>query len=114
MGRGRAVIVQVLLVGALVGGLENDAAGAGTKTDAIATSARSSAPLPPRERARLSAAVHRGFREAAAPGVIVGVQTPKGKWVKAIGIADERSKAPMRASMHQRIGSVTRPSWARC
>jgi D-alanyl-D-alanine carboxypeptidase len=38
----------------------------------------------------------------------VGVQTPKGKWVKAIGIANERSNAPMRASMHQRIGSVTK------
>jgi D-alanyl-D-alanine carboxypeptidase len=100
--------VQVLLVGALVGGWSSDAAGDGTKTDASATSALSGAALPPRERARLNAAVHRGFREAAAPGVIVGVQTPKGRWVKAIGIANERSKAPMRASMHQRIGSVTK------
>ncbi len=108
MGWGRAVVVQALLVGALVGGWGDDAAGASTKTDATATSARSSAPLPPRQRARLNAAVHRGFREAAAPGVIVGVQTPKGKWVKAIGIANERSNAPMRASMHQRIGSVTK------
>jgi D-alanyl-D-alanine carboxypeptidase len=108
MGRRRAVVVQVLLVSALVGGWGNDAAGDGTKTDATATSARSSAALPPRERARLNAAVHRGFREAAAPGVIVGVQTLKGRWVKAIGIANERSKAPMRASMHQRIGSVTK------
>ena len=108
MGRRRAVVVQVLLVGALVGGGDTDAADAGTKTDATATSALSSAALPPRERARLNAAVHRGFREAAAPGVIVGVQTPKGRWVKAIGIANERSKAPMRVSMHQRIGSVTK------
>ena len=89
----KAVVVQVLLVGALVGGWANDAAAHGTKPDATATSARSSAPLPPRQRARLNAAVHRGFREAAAPGVIVGVQTPKGKWVKAIGIANERSKS---------------------
>lgn len=108
MVRPKAVVVQVLLVGALVGGWANDAAGHGTKTDATAASARSSAPLPPRQRARLNAAVHRGFREAAAPGVIVGVQTPKGKWIKAIGIADVRSKRPMRASMHQRIGSVTK------
>lgn len=103
----KAVVVQVLLVGALVGGWANDAAAHGTKPDAT-PSARSSAPLPPRQRARLNAAVHRGFREAAAPGVIVGVQTPKGKWIKAIGIANERSKRPMRASMHQRIGSVTK------
>jgi D-alanyl-D-alanine carboxypeptidase len=108
MGRGRAVVVQVLLVGALVGGWGNDAAADGTKADATATSARSSAPLPPRQRARLNAAVHRGFREAAAPGVVVGVQTPKGRWIKAIGIANERSKAPMRAKLHHRIGSVTK------
>jgi D-alanyl-D-alanine carboxypeptidase len=104
----KAVVVQVLVVGALVGSWANDAAGHGTKIDATATSARSRAPLPPRQGARLNAAVHRGFREAAAPGVIVGVQTPKGTWVTAIGIADVRSKRPMRASMHQRIGSVTK------
>jgi D-alanyl-D-alanine carboxypeptidase len=108
MRRGRAVVAQVLLAGALVGAWGDEAAGDAAKSDASAESARSSAQLPSRERARLNAAVRRGFREAAAPGVIVGVQTPKGKWVKAIGIANERSKAPMRASMHQRIGSVTK------
>ena len=107
-GRGRAVVAQVLLAVALVGAWGDEAAGDATKTDASAESARSGAQLPPRERARLNTAVRRGFRDAAAPGVIVGVQTPKGKWVKAIGIANERSKAPIRASMHQRIGSVTK------
>jgi CubicO group peptidase (beta-lactamase class C family) len=108
MGRAKAVAVRALLVGALVGGWGNDAAADDMKADATATSARSSAPLPPRLRARLGAAVHRGFRQAAAPGVVVGVQTPKGRWVKAIGIANERSKAPMRAKLHHRIGSVTK------
>src|SRR3954454_3667610 len=104
MGCRSAVVVLVLLVG----GFGDAATAAGTKPDASASSARSSASLPPRQRARLNAAVNRGFREASAPGAIVGVQTAKGKWVKAIGIANERSNAPMRASMHQRIGSVTK------
>jgi D-alanyl-D-alanine carboxypeptidase len=108
MGCRRAAIVPVLLVGALVGGWGDDAVADGTTTGATGTSARFSAPLPPRQRARLDAAVKRGFRKASAPGAIVGVQTPRGTWIKAIGIADERSKAPMRASMHQRIGSVTK------
>ncbi len=107
MGPGRARAVQMLLVGALVGGWSSGAAAKGATVTATARSARS-ADLPPRQRARLSAAVHRGFREAAAPGVIVGVQTPKGQWVTAIGIANRRSKAPMRVRMHQRIGSVTK------
>ena len=108
MGRGRAGVVLVMLVGVLVGSWANDAAGKGTGVDGIARSARSNARLPPRQRARLSAAVRRGYRAAAAPGVILGVPTPKGTWVTAIAIANQRSKAPMRANMHQRIGSVTK------
>jgi D-alanyl-D-alanine carboxypeptidase len=104
----RGAVVLVLFVGAVVGGSGNDAAADGTSTDATATSARSSATLPPRQRARLNAATRRGFREATAPGAVVAVQTPKGKWVKAIGIKNERSKAPMRTAVHQRIGSVTK------
>ena len=38
----------------------------------------------------------------------MAVQTPKGRWVRAIGIADTRTKAPLRADVHQRIGSVTK------
>ena len=98
----------VVLLGALVAGSGGEAAAGVTKTDPSAASARSSAQLPSRQRERLDAAVRRGFDDAAAPGAIVGVQTPKGKWVKAIGIANERSKAPMKASLHQRIGSVTK------
>src|SRR5436309_7586173 len=108
MGPGRAGAVLVLVVGVLVGGWGGEAAGKSKNGDVTAASARSSSPLPARQRARLNAAVHAGFREAATPGVIVGVQTPKGKWVTAIGIANQRSRAPMKGSMHQRIGSVTK------
>jgi D-alanyl-D-alanine carboxypeptidase len=106
--RGRAVVVLVLLIGALVGGGSNDAFGESTTAAATAASAGSNAPLAAGQRARLSGAVRAGFQDAAAPGVVVGVQTPKGRWVKAIGIANERSKAPMRAKLHHRIGSVTK------
>src|SRR5262249_9122837 len=66
------------------------------------------ASLPPKQRARLEAAVRAGLRAAETTGVVVGVQTPRGRWVKAIGIADKRTRAPMRADVHQRIGSVTK------
>jgi D-alanyl-D-alanine carboxypeptidase len=46
--------------------------------------------------------------DAAAPGVIVGVRTPKGTWTAAYGIADPATQAPMRVGMHPRIGSVTK------
>jgi D-alanyl-D-alanine carboxypeptidase len=59
-------------------------------------------------RDRLDAAVRRGLRKASTPGAVVGVQTPKGTWVRAFGSSKERSKAPMRTNVHQRIGSVTK------
>ena len=33
---------------------------------------------------------------------------PEGLWVKALGIANERLMRPMRATVHHRIGSVTK------
>jgi D-alanyl-D-alanine carboxypeptidase len=66
------------------------------------------AALPAGQRTKLDAAVRRAFRAAASPGALVAVQTPTGRWVKAIGVASTASKAPMRATMHQRIGSVTK------
>ncbi len=79
-----------------------------TATGAAAPAAPASASLPARQRARLEAAVRAGLRAAETTGVVVGVQTPRGRWVRAIGIADKRTRAPMRADVHQRIGSVTK------
>jgi D-alanyl-D-alanine carboxypeptidase len=101
---GRTVAV-ILLVGALVVGWGTQAYGKGTRAAAVATS---DAQLPSGQRARLVAAVRRGFREASVPGAVVGVQTRKGRWIKAIGIGNESTKVPMRAPVHQRIGSVTK------
>ena len=68
----------------------------------------SGAPLPPEQQARLEAAVRAGLRVAATPGAVVAVQTPSGRWVRAFGIADERTKARMRPNVHHRIGSLTK------
>jgi D-alanyl-D-alanine carboxypeptidase len=108
MGRPSTAILVALLVVAVVGGASNDARGAGQSANAAAASATPSAPLPHRQRARLKDAVLRGLREAATPGVVVGVQTPEGRWVKPLGIANERLMRPMRATVHHRIGSVTK------
>ena len=59
--------------------------------------------------ATLDAAAAAGFQEAASPGAIVGVRTPKGTWIKAYGDSDPTKKQAMTADMHVRIGSVTKP-----
>jgi D-alanyl-D-alanine carboxypeptidase len=77
-------------------------------TAAAGTAVASGVPLPPKQRARLRAAVRTALRIAASPGAVVAVQTPRGRWVRAFGIANERSRGRMRTDVHQRIGSVTK------
>ena len=99
-------IGQPTLLGGVVAGPSADAHDKGAEvTAALATS---SGPLPQRQRERLRAAVVRGLRDSATPGLVVGVQTPEGSWVKALGTANRRSLRPMKATMHHRIGSVTK------
>ncbi len=64
--------------------------------------------LPAGTVAALDAAARASFKVAAAPGAIVGVQTPKGSWTSAYGYADPTIKTPMTTAMHMRIGSVTK------
>ena len=106
MGRRSLAVLLVALLGAVIAGPSADAHGKDAKV--TTASATSSAPLPHRQRARLKAAVVGGLRDAATPGIVVGVQTPEGMWVKALGTANQGSLRAMRASMHHRIGSVTK------
>jgi D-alanyl-D-alanine carboxypeptidase len=46
--------------------------------------------------------------EAAASGAVVAVRSPAGTWIKAFGIADPKTKAPMTDDIYQRVGSVTK------
>src|SRR5918997_6108396 len=58
---------------------------------------------------KLEAAFEKSFREGGAPGAIAAVRTPEGTWISTRGVADLSSGEPMRADMHHRIGSVTKP-----
>ena len=62
----------------------------------------------------LNAALEQSFSESGAPGVVAAVQTPEDTWVGTLGVADLSSEEPMSADMHQRIGSVTKPSPSAC
>ncbi|MFE6840526.1 serine hydrolase domain-containing protein [Streptomyces sp. NPDC057705] len=65
--------------------------------------------LTPAVAARLDAAVRKVMREAQVPGVIVGLWAPgKGSYVKAFGVADKATGAPMRTDFNTRIGSQTK------
>src|SRR5215213_4844042 len=65
--------------------------------------------LDPALQNKLEAAFEKSFLEGGAPGAIAAVRTPKGTWISTRGVADLSSGEPMRADMHHRIGSVTKP-----
>lgn len=76
---------------------------------AVQPAATSTVALPADLVTTLDQAATAGVKEAASPGAIVGVRTPKGTWIKAYGDSDPIKKQAMTADMHVRIGSVTKP-----
>ncbi len=65
--------------------------------------------LTPAVAAQLDAAVQKVLEEAGVPGVMVSLSAPgKGEYVRAFGVADKATGAPMKTDMNMRIGSVTK------
>ncbi|MFI1104019.1 serine hydrolase domain-containing protein [Streptomyces melanogenes] len=65
--------------------------------------------LSPELRAKLDKAVRDAMKKAGIPGVQVGLWLPgKGSYVRAFGVADKRTGAPMTDDMRIRIGSETK------
>lgn len=60
------------------------------------------------DTAALDMAIIRAMSEAKIPGAMVGVWSPEGDYVKAFGVADTATGAPMKPDLYSRIGSVTK------
>jgi D-alanyl-D-alanine carboxypeptidase len=57
---------------------------------------------------RLDAAVLRAMTTADVPGAMIGVWGPYGNYVRAFGVADTATRAPMKTDFYSRIGSQTK------
>lgn len=57
---------------------------------------------------RLDGAVDRVLGDADVPGAIVGIWGPDGDYVRAFGVADKKTRAPMKTDFYTRIGSQTK------
>lgn len=57
---------------------------------------------------RLDEAIESTIAKASIPGAIVGVWGPDGSYVKAFGVGDEATRAPMKTDFYSRIGSETK------
>lgn len=58
--------------------------------------------------AKLETALDESLREFNVPGVIVGLWSPKGNFVKAKGVSNLTTGEPMRVDNHFRIASITK------
>jgi D-alanyl-D-alanine carboxypeptidase len=57
---------------------------------------------------QLDAAIGQAMTDASIPGAIVGIWGPAGDYVRAFGVADKATHAPMQTDLYSRIGSVTK------
>ncbi|MDT5225018.1 MAG: D-alanyl-D-alanine carboxypeptidase [Mycobacterium sp.] len=64
--------------------------------------------LPAATQTRLDDAIKRAMSDAAIPGVMVGIWSPAGDYVRSFGLADKTTNALMRTDFYSRIGSVTK------
>ncbi|MCC9609508.1 beta-lactamase family protein [Blastopirellula sp. JC732] len=62
----------------------------------------------PVDEAKLTATVEGMMQEKAIPGVVVLIRKGDQEWLKAFGVADLKTKAPMQTDMAFRIGSNTK------
>jgi D-alanyl-D-alanine carboxypeptidase len=81
-----------------------------TQPSATAPPASSEAarPIPDALAQRLDTSVNQAMTAAAIPGAIVGIWGPDGSYVRAFGVADKATRAPMKTDFYSRIGSVTK------
>lgn len=107
-------------VGLAVAGLLAFPLSAGTVGETMPVAAPSAQPaavlqppdfpeLTPAVASRLDTAIRQVMRETKAPGVIVGLSASgKGTYVRAFGVADKATGAPMKPDLSMRIGSETK------
>jgi D-alanyl-D-alanine carboxypeptidase len=57
---------------------------------------------------RLDSAVNQAMSAAGVPGAIIGIWGPDGTYIRAFGVADKTTRAPMKTDFYSRIGSVTK------
>jgi D-alanyl-D-alanine carboxypeptidase len=68
----------------------------------------SAEPGPTIPATRLDAAITQTMSDMSIPGVVVGIWGPAGDYVRAFGVADKTTDAPMQTDFYSRIGSVTK------
>lgn len=104
--RATRLLGAVVAAGALMVGAS--ALGSSTATAAQSDARAASGPLPAQTQAKLAQIVRQVQRTNRTPGLLVGVWTPKGRFVTASGVADLATGRRLRTDMQFKIGSQTK------
>jgi D-alanyl-D-alanine carboxypeptidase len=101
-----AVVASVLVMAGCSSGpsTSSTSSSAGPTT----TSAAAAMDVDPALAQRLDTAINDAMKAVNVPGVIVGLWGPDGQYVRAFGVADKATGAPMKPDFYHRIGSVTK------
>lgn len=65
-------------------------------------------PFSPALTDKLDTAIAEAMNTAGIPGALVGIWSPEGQYVTAVGVADTETGSPMKTDFYSRIGSVTK------
>jgi D-alanyl-D-alanine carboxypeptidase len=106
--RRRALLVITAAMLAVAGCAEPSDSTSPATTTPAATDTAPAKELDPAVAQRLDAAINDTMKTANVPGVIVGLWAPDGQYVRAFGVADKATGAPMKPDFYHRIGSVTK------
>jgi len=100
-----AVAVSALLVAGCTG---EPSSSSSSSAAATTTSAAAGKDIDPAVAGHLDTAINDVMKAVDVPGVIVGLWGPDGQYVRAFGVADKATGAPMKPDFYHRIGSVTK------
>jgi D-alanyl-D-alanine carboxypeptidase len=113
--RARVIALAVTAAVLVVSGCTHNSTSPPSSTTAFPASPGAEPPRPDAERPmpdavaqRLDAAVNQTMTAAGIPGAAVGIWSPGGDYVRAFGVADTTTRAPMKTDFYSRIGSVTK------
>lgn len=107
-GRLAAAAVTLLLAAGCSDDSTTEPAASDTTAASGTTAAESTAALDPSLSQRLDSAIENTMKQASVPGAMVGIWGPGGTYVKAFGVADKATGAPMETDFYSRIGSLTK------
>ena len=65
-------------------------------------------PLPARIQAKVRQTIRKFQHRTNAPGVLIGIWSPRGTFVSATGVADLKTRKPLRTDMQFKIASQTK------